>query len=368
MQYHGIDSERFERRLCIDRRFLIGGDSKNPVQHYRIAQLVKVRAIVVSFFRMHAAKIVRNLNCRWSSVLRTGTRPIHRSDDATPHVVKDLHVGKTPITAQLWQMRLAQRSCEGGAESAIDRPVLTKTAKDSRLSLRYKFSSDWQLKDLYADHMGNVLIGKLLEDLDALAGNIAITHAEDDLHNRRLAMVTASVDRIVQQKAISITDDLILTGQVVWVGRSSLDVIIELHKAGKDGTDINPDDLLKDSSSRLLSSFFTYVARDRITGKAATVHKLQLETPTEVSLHSERQKVADARKSKQPALARTQQSYEALSQLVESGSAIEDMPALAHPNAVLMKLTALENSFICQPQNVNTSRRVFGGFLSESSV
>eukprot|EP01035_Chromulina_nebulosa_P018383 gene18383-24082_t len=39
------------------------------------------------------------------------------------------------------------------------------------------------------------------------------------------------------------------------------------------------------------------------------------------------------------------------------------MPALAHPNAVLMKATALENSFVCQPQSGNTAGRVFGGFL-----
>jgi acyl-coenzyme A thioesterase 9 len=44
---------------------------------------------------------------------------------------------------------------------------------------------------------------------------------------------------------------------------------------------------------------------------------------------------------------------------------MEDMPALAHPNAVLMRQTALENSLVCQPQNVNTAGRVFGGFLSK---
>jgi acyl-coenzyme A thioesterase 9 len=52
-----------------------------------------------------------------------------------------------------------------------------------------------------------------------------------------------------------------------------------------------------------------------------------------------------------------------MEQLIESGCAIEDMPALAHPNAVLMKYTGLENTFICQPQNVNTSGKVFGGFI-----
>lgn len=52
-----------------------------------------------------------------------------------------------------------------------------------------------------------------------------------------------------------------------------------------------------------------------------------------------------------------------ITSLVERGSAIADMPALAHPNAVLMSLTTLENCFVCQPQNVNMAGSVFGGFL-----
>lgn len=41
------------------------------------------------------------------------------------------------------------------------------------------------------------------------------------------------------------------------------------------------------------------------------------------------------------------------------------MPALAQSNAVLIRQTALENSFICQPQNVNVAGTIFGGFLSK---
>ena len=52
-----------------------------------------------------------------------------------------------------------------------------------------------------------------------------------------------------------------------------------------------------------------------------------------------------------------------LTALVERGSALIDMPALAHSNAVLMSHTTLENCFICQPQNVNMAGSVFGGFL-----
>ena len=49
--------------------------------------------------------------------------------------------------------------------------------------------------------------------------------------------------------------------------------------------------------------------------------------------------------------------------LMESGQAAEDMPSLSDYNSILMRKTQLENIFICQPQNVNTAGRIFGGFL-----
>lgn len=45
---------------------------------------------------------------------------------------------------------------------------------------------------------------------------------------------------------------------------------------------------------------------------------------------------------------------------------MQDLPALATDNAVLMSQTALQNTFICQPQQRNMHGRVFGGFLMRS--
>ena len=49
--------------------------------------------------------------------------------------------------------------------------------------------------------------------------------------------------------------------------------------------------------------------------------------------------------------------------LVERGNAVQDMPALAHSNSVLVNQTHHENTLLMQPQNVNIAGRVFGGFL-----
>ena len=250
---------------------------------------------------------------------------------------------------------------------AVGQEIVTKTTDQSRLTLCYNFTKDSNLRDLYIDHTGNILIGKLLEDLDALAGNIASDHCEDENPlTKRLHLVTASVDEIIQQRPISITDDLLLTGQIAWVGKTSLDVIVEIHRAADIKTgdgELTPVLQAACTKSRLLTSFFTYVARNKDSNKAAPVNLLKLSNPQEEALFKLRNDAANMRKSVRNGEVPTPNS-EKLQKLIEAGSAMQDMPALAHPNSVLMRYTGLENSVVCQPQNVNTSGRVFGGFIS----
>lgn len=144
--------------------------------------------------------------------LRSSVRYLHKSDDRKLHSVKNHVVDKTPITAQLWKMRQIDNQADKLIATAPQK-VLSKTTDQSKLSLCYNFTKDPHLRDLYIDHTGNILIGKLLEDLDALAGNIANKHCcDEDPLSKRLSLVTASVDEIVQRHPISINDDLILTG------------------------------------------------------------------------------------------------------------------------------------------------------------
>jgi acyl-CoA hydrolase len=119
------------------------------------------------------------------------------------------------------------------------------------------------------------------------------------------------------------------------------------------------------ASHRALStSYFTYVARSRETGKASLVNKLQLLSEEESLLFQQKKRKVDQdrKKAKENVV---DHNDSLLEKLVEAGSVLEDMPALAHPNAVLMRATTLENSLVCQPQNVNTAGRVFGGYISE---
>jgi acyl-coenzyme A thioesterase 9 len=224
----------------------------------------------------------------------------------------------------------------------------------------YDFVNDPSLKHLYVASCGHILTGKLFEDLDALAGNIAAVHCDDDDDlTAPLSLVTASVDKIIQRGGIPLDRDYVLYGQMAYVGNSSMDILIHMHTGDsvrKNGGECPP------LSGSLLKSYFTYAARDPLSAKSVKVHRLLPETADEQHIFEERLRVVTERR-RPPAEAHTSRAR--LTALVERGSSMVDMPALAHPNAVLMSRTALENCFLCQPQNVNTAGAVFGGFLSE---
>ena len=93
----------------------------------------------------------------------------------------------------------------------------------SQLQVSYPFSTDSLLYDTYRNPWGQIRIGKMLEDLDALAGNIAFFHVQrnrlDNHHNDTSfpVIVTASVDRIRLRRQPLVGSDQFLTGQVTYV-------------------------------------------------------------------------------------------------------------------------------------------------------
>lgn len=281
---------------------------------------------------------------------------------------------KTPIVSQLWDLRrklLKNQGQPGDASAAaaaaaadLKAPpiLLNKTVKSSRSIVSYEFRKNATLRHLYADSMGGIQIGKLLEDLDALAGNVAMQHCDDANDNTTpVNLVTASVDRIIQSHPLTMQCDYALVCQIAYVGRSSLDIIIRMHKVddvqaavGGEPSALGPT---------VLTSVFTFAARDYTTGKPKMVNRLVPETQDEIDLHQQREALAIQRKNSKKQGVRMDK--ELLTPLVERGAAVVDMPALAHPNAVLMSQTRLQNCFICEPQKVNFYGIIFGGYLSE---
>ncbi|KAH7518208.1 hypothetical protein FEM48_Zijuj09G0147200 [Ziziphus jujuba var. spinosa] len=267
---------------------------------------------------------------------------------------------QSPVTNALWDAR--SKIFEGLLDPPKDAPpqseLLTRTPSQNRTIIHYNFSSDYTLREQYRDPWNEVRIGKLLEDLDALAGTISVKHcSDDDSTTRPLLLVTASVDKIVLKKPISVDIDLSIVGAVIWVGRSSIEIQLDVTQSTKEDSNA--------SDSVALTANFIFVARDSKTGKAAPVNRLSPETEQEKLLFEEAEARSNLRKRKRGGERTEWENGEAnrLQTLLTEGRIFCDMPALADRDSILLRDTSLENSLICQPQQRNIHGRIFGGFL-----
>lgn len=269
----------------------------------------------------------------------------------------------SPMTNLLWeaQQSIFKRHSDKPSSDHAQSELITKTPLQSRTSIMYKFSSDYVLWEQYRNHWNGVRMGKLLEDLDGLAGIISYKHcSNNNVTTRPLLLVTASVDKIVLKKPISIEADLTITGAVTWVGRSSMEIQLEVTQTTEEALD--------SSDSVALVANFTFVARDSSTGKSALVNHLQPETDRERKLWEEAEERNKMRKQRR--IHKQNQNKEIddgekdrLNKLLAEGRVFCDMPALADRDSILIKNTYLQNSLICQPQQRNVHGRIFGGFL-----
>jgi len=82
----------------------------------------------------------------------------------------------SPVTAALWHARssFVERAKTLDMDGPAQRTLQSKTPEENRTSVLYNFSSDGILREEYRNPWNSVRIGKLLEDLDALAGTIAV--------------------------------------------------------------------------------------------------------------------------------------------------------------------------------------------------
>ncbi|KAK9859845.1 hypothetical protein WJX84_005719 [Apatococcus fuscideae] len=215
-------------------------------------------------------------------------------------------------------------------------------------------STNNQPVEQYRNPWGLVRVGKLLEDLDSLAGNIAFRHCEpSDASARMPLLVTASVDSIALSKRLSLDQDVTLSGQVVWTGRSALDIRMQLSQGSAE---------LQHAS---LVALFTFVARDPATLKSMEINSLIPSTDAEKSWFEEREALAQSRRAAREAS--KQSSGLAVSaemaDMLQEAKNLVDLPALGKGDSMLIQDTSRENLFVCQPQHQNMHGRIFGGFL-----
>lgn len=308
---------------------------------------------------------------------------------------------QTPVVDSLWRKRAESRAARARELDSTpgERKLLEKRPSESANAITYAFSTDEELRDTYRNPWGHVRAGRLLEDLDAIAGTVAFDHCQSP-GEADLLLVTASVDRIVYRHRPNLKDDIVLTGRPTWVGRSSMEIGMTACATW--------------TSQPFLEASFTFVARDPATNRPASINPLAVAAGEEADSFALGQKRDEARKGAPPlmpaqpppghcsctasALAlrlplrrarvsrvrlvglaraalrqRAKESVLGLSldaettaaahELLSQSKRLLSMPALAEPSEILLSETALENSLIAQPQQRNTAGRVFGGFL-----
>ncbi|KAJ8561461.1 hypothetical protein K7X08_033938 [Anisodus acutangulus] len=248
----------------------------------------------------------------------------------------------SPVTNALWETR--SKFFERLLDAPPQSELLTKTPSESRTSILYNFSTDYILREQYRDPWNEVRIGKLLEDLDALAGTISVKHCSDvDSMTRPLYLVTASVDKMVLKKPISVDTDLKMVGAVIWVGISSIEIQVDV---------IQPANGSSASESVTLTANFIFVARDYKTGKAAPVNRLCPETEAEKLFYEAAEARNNLRKRKRGGDKEIENGgVNRLEELLAEGRIFCDMPALADRDTILLRDTR------------NIHGRIFGGFL-----
>ncbi len=272
---------------------------------------------------------------------------------------KDLFAGvhHSPITETLWRKRSASKKMETITKEKLSElslpEILTKNPSESRTKMQYAFKTAPTLKDQYANAWGYIRHGRVLEDLDALAGNVAFHHCKDDNPNTMFpSLVTASVDNMKMLNRFTMDCDIDLIGSVAWTGRSSMVINLVLSNA--------------DCNTRLIDANFTFVARNPATGKSMEINRIEPETEEEKALYNKFDLLDQERK----ALRNAPEDPEAIKkhkdeiqELKTQANIMKDMPALADGNMMPMYRTRTENTTLMHPQHRNMNNKIFGGFL-----
>lgn len=111
----------------------------------------------------------------WSSTVPSDESSDQNSIDAGSSMRKPISLWPgmyhSPVTNALWEARRNMFETPTGEESQSK--LTAKSPSRSRTSILYKFSSDFVLREQYRNPWNEIRTGKLVEDLDALAGTIS---------------------------------------------------------------------------------------------------------------------------------------------------------------------------------------------------
>jgi acyl-coenzyme A thioesterase 9 len=135
-------------------------------------------------------------------------------------------------------------------------------------------AQDKWLGDTYLNSSGQIRLGTLFMDLDALSGIVAYKHTGPGV-----TTVTAAFDRITVLNPLTEICDLELSGQVNWTGRSSMEISLQVAKAPKAGEQPKKEDVM-------ISCTCSMVSLDPATKKSVAIPPVIAETSEEKKLYA----------------------------------------------------------------------------------
>ncbi|XP_071484358.1 acyl-coenzyme A thioesterase 9, mitochondrial-like [Diadema antillarum] len=227
--------------------------------------------------------------------------------------------------------------------------------------------SDPQYREKYINMYNGIRIGRILEDIDMFGVWLCYLHTKPsrDVKVSPLVIVTGLVDRIdLCSNDIKPDRDLRLSGHVSWVGRTSIEVTMNLEQVKEDN-----------SYDKILEAKIVNVSRDPLNKSAAFVNPLLTETPEERNeMEAGNNRKRDRQERDQVSLlksAPTAEERQIIHRIfVESlRSRSSTFSQRVKPDdAVWMEDTKLKNVIICFPQERNLYNKIFGGFLMRQAL
>lgn len=283
-----------------------------------------------------------------------------RHTDGVYRELTEMRVRRPWIEAFRESQRKGNTPSDHTQATQLPKPDLRpKSMADSYVRLILPLGQDPWMLDTYANVSGQIRIGTLLMDLDAMAGVVAYKHTGEGV-----STVTAAVDRITMQNPLTEICDLELSGQVTFAtGRSSMEVTLQIARAPTSGNKVTP-------SGVFMTCAFTMVALDPITKRPTNIAPLKVESEADRLLYEQGQRNYNSKKALKSSHITAKPPDEEESKLIHKmwteslAYADKKNPAQQPGNVVAMAKTTVHSTAIMQPQYRNRHNfMIFGGYL-----
>ncbi|KAK6644583.1 hypothetical protein RUM43_000850 [Polyplax serrata] len=242
-----------------------------------------------------------------------------------------------------------------------------RTMKESFDSAAIPLSSNQALRERYTSILGQVRLGRLMEDLDLFAGHIAYKHcsypniAPGD--RIPITIVTLSVSQIDILEQVKPLFDIQVTGHVCWVGSTSLEVVVWLHQK------------IEGSLKQITKALFLMACRNSHNMGPAIVNQIKAETPEQEALlkGGEERKILRQKTMKESLLIKvpTEEEIQVIHSIfmstLDTKTQFFDRRVLP-PQSKWMKDTTQSTLVFCHPEYRNMHNKIFGGFLIRQAL